>query len=125
MTKLNWSKVIKKEFETISKFDIIKTKEAVIKAGRMTFGKYSGKLLKDIPTSYLLWVTKKLTKINKTQRLAIKDELEARNLTHKVSGPDINSAEILVNKMTTQSRASLKHHTIGGCDVKRTVNSHT
>ncbi|MAG25391.1 hypothetical protein CMI47_07400 [Candidatus Pacearchaeota archaeon] len=135
MAKLNWQKAIttatiksqqsQRQFEQITNYDIIKTKLAMIQAGTITFGKYTGKLLKDTPTSYLEWAKKKLTKINKQQKQAIKDELKARNLTHKVSGPDNNSAEILVNKITTQSQASLKHHTIGGCDVKRNVNSHT
>ena len=103
MARLDWKKNITNSvigaqrhtdrMDRLHRYDIIKTKQAMIKSGLMCFGKYTGKEIKSIPIGYLRWAKKNVSNVPEAQKQAIQKELEARNLTHKVGGPANNSAE--------------------------------
>src|ERR1700719_2777709 len=54
---------------------------------RMPFGKHQGKLVADVPTSYLVWVVNECQNVRQGLRRAIESELEQRDWQSRGTPP--------------------------------------
>tara|TARA_B100001248_G_scaffold105332_1_gene78501 strand:+ start:2766 stop:3104 length:339 start_codon:yes stop_codon:yes gene_type:complete len=102
MARLNWQKVAVDSKRQAVKEDARNTaryfadNQMLLNKGIWTIGtKHYGKKITNIPTQYLCWFTKAQEEANKIQTLAYHkaaQELRQRYSSHKVSGPDSNTA---------------------------------
>ena len=73
------------------------------------FGKHKGKLVEDIPTNYLCWFTEQAEKSGKMTGAYHWATQELKNRyysSHKVSGPDSNTAVEKVSERNTRNTMS-------------------